>query len=584
MQLNRSTMLTVVMTLMVGVAIGALFLGGSSAPAAPEGHEDHEHELSETGLWTCSMHPQVRESEPGSCPFCGMDLIPVGSEDNGDPAVLKMSGAAVELANIQTTVIGERDLSGSILLNGKIRADERRVNTQTTHFAGRIERLYKNFEGDRVRKGDKVASIYSPALVAAQEELIEAKKLETSNPVLLEAARKKLRYWKLSDRQIEQIESSKEPMRNFDLLADFEGVITKRMVNSGDHLHEGEVLLEITDLSRVWVVFEVYEKDLESVRVGNAIEFTATASSQRFNTEISFISPEVDPQTRIVEVRADIQNGNGALKPDMLIRGQLNTSATRGLMVPKSAVLWTGKRSVVYTKTGTGQQFQANEVVLGARSGDYYLVKEGLNAGDEVVTNGAFTIDAEAQLQGKNSMMNQIITRDKPEAVPFEEVELPEFKDYQNQVDPGFRDQLMNLSVEYIDLKDLMVEGNSTDIRKSGVRVRRVLGEVDMTLTKGDAHSHWMTLLKPMQESLDIINSSGDRDAQRLQFINLSKALINAVRSFGTSFDSPLYIQFCPMANNDEGALWISLEEEIINPYFGDVMLHCGNVEDVIVN
>lgn len=582
MQLNRSTILIMVVTLIVGVAIGALFLGGSSVPVVAEGHEDHEHELSETGLWTCSMHPQVRQPEPGSCPFCGMDLIPVASEDDGDPTVLKMSNAAVKLANIRTTVIGEGDSEDVIRLNGKIKADERRVNTQTTHFAGRIEKLYKNFEGERVRKGERIASIYSPELVAAQEELIEAKKLEKSNPVLLEAARKKLRYWKLNERQVQQIENSNEPMRNFDLLADFDGIVTKKLVNSGDHLHEGEGLLEIADLSKVWAVFEVYEQDLEQAQVGSPITFSANALSNVYEAKLSFVSPQVDPQARIIEVRADIENAQGRLKPDMLIEGVLKAKLGSGLMVPKSAVLWTGKRSVVYTKIGEGPDFQLNEVVLGSASGDYYMVLEGLKVGDKVVTNGAFTLDAEAQLRGKNSMMSQAITVDNPEAVPFQEVELPAFQDFQGQVDPKFQDQLMNLSTEYIKLKDLMVEGNGKSIRKAGIQVRKALEDVDMTLTNGEAHVHWMTLLKPMEESLETITTTDDRDAQRLQFINLSKALINSVQSFGTSFESPLYIQFCPMANNDKGALWISMEEEIINPYFGDVMLNCGNVEDII--
>ncbi len=586
MQLNRSTIVTVAVTLVIGIAVGALFLGGSTSPETLDGHEGegHELELTADGLWTCSMHPQVRQSEAGSCPFCGMALIPVTNDEDSDPAVLKMSNAAVQLANVQTTTLKNGSLEGVLRLNGKVKVDERRINTQTTHFGARIEQLYKNYEGELVRKGEKIAALYSPELVAAQEELIEAKKVEKSNPLLLDATRKKLRHWKLSNAQINQIENSKEPIRNFDLLADFEGIVTNKLVNSGDHLHEGEGLLEITNLSKVWVVFEVYEQNLGKVALGDNITFGTNSSSENWDAKISFISPEVDSETRIVEVRADVSNRNGALKPDMLIEGSLSTSSTSGLLVPRSAVLWTGKRSVVYTKTNDGPDFQMNEVVLGEQVGDFYLVERGLKAGDEVVTNGAFTLDAEAQLRGKSSMMNQIITVDNPERTEFEEVELPNFKDYQNEIEPEFQNQLMNLSLEYIKLKDLMVEGEGTSIREAGVLVTEALGKMDMSLTKGDGHLHWMALLNPMQESLETITNTGDRDVQRLQFINLSKALINAVQSFGTSIDSPLYVQFCPMANNDKGATWISMDENIVNPYFGDVMLTCGNVEDVIVN
>ncbi len=580
MKRGVSKILTMVVPLVIGVALGAVFLGGS-----PD-EEAHAHELAADGTWTCSMHPQVRQPEAGACPFCGMDLIPATSDDEEDLAVLRMSNAAIELANIQTTVVGSERREGALKLNGKIKADERRVNTQTTHFGGRIEALYKNYVGEVIRKGEKVASLYSPELLAAQEELIEAKKLEQSNPVLLEAARKKLNYWKLTAAQIKEIEASEAPMRNFDLLAGFDGVVTKKLINTGDHLHEGEGLLEITDLSRLWVVFELYERDLPKVQLGDEISFSARGVRGRQKASISFISPEVNPQSRVVAVRADVSNQGGNLKPDMFVEGDLIMDAGEALLVPKSAVLWTGKRSIVYVKLPGEQSFELRNVVLGESLGDAYVIEEGLAAGEEVVTNGAFTLDAEAQLRGKISMMNPagaVSKTEGPES-PFSEVVLPEFQDYRADVQPAFRQQLTSLSAAYIKLKDMMVEGNGGKIRKEGVAVKQALEAVDMSLTSGAGHTHWMSMLSPMQESLEVITKSGNRDLQRLQFINLSKALINAVQSFGTSMESPLYVQFCPMANNDKGATWISTSEEIINPYFGDVMLNCGNVEDILMN
>ena len=583
MTLNKNTIIIIGITLLTGVALGALFFGGSS-PAIPEGHEDHEHELSPDGQWTCSMHPQVRQSEPGSCPFCGMALITVDNSLDDDPTVLKMSNQAIQLANIQTTTLQAGSMNGTLKLNGRVQTDERRVNRQTTHFAGRVEKLYKNFEGGRVRKGDKIASIYSPELVAAQEELIEAKKRVSKNPVLLEAARKKLGYWKLSDEQIEAIENAASPMRNFDLLADFDGIVTQKMVKAGDHLHEGEALLEITDLEKVWVVFDVYEQDLPKLSLGTQVTFSTRSSNANFTAPVSFIAPEVDPTTRIVQVRLDLNNLNQELLPDMFVEGLLEVSSDEGILVPKSAVLWTGKRSVVYLKGEETGSFQLREVTLGEGIDEHYLVLEGLKAGEEVVTNGAFVLDAEAQLRGQTSMMNRQVVVDNPEDAVFQEVELPDFIDYRGEVSATFQEQLTQLSEAYVALKNEMVEGNGTNIRKAGVLVKNALDAVDASPEGGAASTHWATLLDPMQASLTAITQSGDRDQQRLQFINLSKALINGIQSFGTSLESPLYIQFCPMANNDKGATWISLEEEIINPYFGDVMLHCGNVEDVLTN
>lgn len=579
MRLNKTVILTIGITLVVGVAIGAIFFGGTNELSQAEG--GHQHEVNAQGLWTCSMHPQVRQAEAGSCPFCGMDLIPVSTDDTGDPTVLKMSSAALQLANIQTTVVGNSSTAGVLRLNGKIKVDQRQVNLQTTHFGGRVEKLYKGFVGDVVRKGDKVASIYSPELVSAQEELIEAKKLEKSNPILLDAARRKLHHWKLSMKQIESIETSKEPLRNFDLLSDYEGVVSKKVVNTGNHLHEGGGLIEVTDLSTVWAVFEVYERDLDKVALGDEILFE-TSGGQAYNGKVSFISPEVNPRTRVVEVRADVENKGMSLKPEMFIEASIARSGTSGLTVPKSAVLWTGKRSVVYVKLPNEQSFQLREVELGESMGDAYMIDSGLAFGDEVVTNGAFTLDAEAQLKGKISMMNQSSTSvSNPESI-FDEVDLPVAKNYKDEVEPEFREQLTTLSLEYVKLKDLMVEGNGADIRKAGINVKLAFEKVNMPSENGGSYEHWVAMSKPIAGSLEIITQTGDRDKQRLQFINLSKALINAVQSFGTSYENTLYIQFCPMANDNQGATWISKEEEIINPYFGDVMLNCGNVEDVI--
>lgn len=587
MKLNRSNLIMASLTLVLGLVLGAAFFGGDSDKGS---NQDHNHELASDGTWTCSMHPQVKQSEPGSCPFCGMDLIPASNEEEENPTVLRMSNNAMQLANIQTVVITNETAANEIRLQGRVRVDERRVNIQTTHFEGRVEKLYKNFEGDMVKVGDKVASIYSPELVTAQEELIEAKKLEKSNPVLLEAARKKLRHWKLSSEQISQIETSEVPMRDFDLLSDYDGTITKKMVNTGNHLHEGGSLLEITDLTKVWVVFEVYEKDLNKVRIGDRIDFQTKSDKENYQGIVSFISPDVDPETRVIEVRADVES-NDALKPQMFVEAVLSNVKREALMIPKTAVLWTGKRSIVYVKVPGESSFELREVILGESLNDNYVIESGLEEGEEVVVNGVFTLDAEAQLRGKTSMMNTSTIASDNQAnevsaklpeVAFKEVQLPTPVDYKEQIDSEFKNQLSKLSINYLSLKDAMVEGNGGVIRKEGLKLKSVLDKVDMKLLKGEAHLYWMEMLKPMEVSLKIINSTADRDTQRLQFINLSKALITSIESFGTSSEGRLYVQFCPMANNNKGAIWISDEEEVINPYFGDAMLNCGSVQSII--
>lgn len=579
MILNRSILLTIAATLLVGIIIGGLaFSGGSNENMASAKQHDHSQE---SGEWTCSMHPQVRQAEPGSCPFCGMDLIPATSGADEDPKVLKMTKEAIALANIQTTTIGEAATSNLVQLNGKIKVDERAVKSQTTHFGGRIEQLYKNSTGEYVQKGEAIASIYSPELVAAQEEFLEAKRMAKSNPVLFEATKKKLKFWKISDEQIAEIAAKGHGLQEIKLLSQFAGVITKKMVNNGDHLMEGQTLLEIADLSKLWVVFEVYEKDIDLFSLGQKIIFQRNGASQKHEAIISFISPEVNPRTRIIEIRADIKSSTGLLKPDMFVSGEIQTDSQSSLTVPRSAVLWTGKRSIVYIKNKGELAFELREISLGKSLGDAYQVLSGLQSGDEVVSNGAFTIDAEAQLRGKSSMMMQV-TNEKAEVAGFSEIALSTFEDYTAQTDPTFQNQLMVYTMDYLVLKDAMVAGDKDEILIELPKLKNSLAAVNMGLVKGDAHMHWMELLEAMDKSIVKIELAPNRDKQRLEFINLSNALINAVKSFGTNTDNPLYIQFCPMANNDQGANWISKEENIINPYFGDMMLTCGSVEEVI--
>lgn len=580
MQIDRKTILTVLITLIVGVGIGALFFGGNSTEQETA-LEEHSH--SEGELWTCSMHPQVRQAEPGSCPFCGMDLIPVAEGGDADnPKVLKMSNAALQLANIQTEKVGSFASESNLMLNGRIKPDQRLVQTQTTHFAGRIEKLYKDYEGEFVSQDEKVASIYSPELMAAQNELIEAKKMADTNPMLLEAARKKLKHWKVTDEQLNRIEKTGQVMMNFDLLSNYQGVITKKLVNNGAHLMEGGAIYQVADLSKVWAVFEVYEKDLAKVKVGDQIMFQPNGSNQTYQAKISFISPAVEAGSRVVEIRADINNASGELKPDMFIKAKLVSSNTSEVSVPQSAVLWTGKRSIVYVKLPNNEGFELREVELGNKYGEFYQVVSGLQTGEEVVTNGAFTLDAESQLKGKISMMNpEVATVENPE-IGFKEIELPKAIDYSSSTSTKFQEQLQELTKSYVILKDAMVEGNARPIRDQALKVTQTLKQIDMSLVNGAAHVHWMALLDPMEESLAAINNSNDRDEQRLQFINLSKAIINALDSFGVAGESKFYVQFCPMANNDQGATWVSLNEEIVNPYFGDLMLHCGSLEYTI--
>lgn len=400
------------MVLASGLFLGWLLFGESSSQPATT--DEHHHHADEKQVWTCSMHPHIKQDKPGQCPICGMDLIPLKTAGHSneaiDPNAIQLSDEAVALANIQTTVIGKQHPVKDIQLYGTIQADERLKQSLTSHVNGRIERLYINFTGEAVKRGQTIATVYSPDLMNAQQELIEAARMQ--QPALLQAAREKLHLWKLSDEQIARIEQSGTVSPLVDITATGSGIVVNRNVSQGDYVNQGSVLFELANLSQVWALFDAYESDLPFLKVGDRTNFTLQAlPGKTFSGRISFIDPIVDKTTRTVKVRVETANPGLQLKPEMyanaLIKAPLSQQSNQ-LVVPKSAVLWTGKRSIVYLKQPNAElpTFMLREIELGPSLGDAYVVQGGLNPGDEVVTNGAFTIDASAQLEGKHSMMN----------------------------------------------------------------------------------------------------------------------------------------------------------------------------------
>jgi len=400
---NRLFQLTV--TAVIGLSIGWLLFHGQRMEKAPK-TEAAKHEI-----WTCSMHPQIRQDHPGTCPICGMNLIPLKSEGGTtwDSTAVQLSAEAMQLANVSTSVVSHHAPIKELRLYGKVQADERLLRSQTAHISGRIEQLFVSFTGESVKKGQLLALINSPDLIAAEQELLEAAKSKAEQPELYEAAKSRLRQWKLTDTQIDQLVRSGKVKNNMEVFSESSGIVTAKRVNTGDYVNVGSVLFDVADLSNVWVLFDAYESDLPFLHTGDQIAFTVEAlPGVNFAASIRFIDPVIDPTNRVSRVRVEVTNASGKLKPDMFATGivQANLNQYKDkLVVPTTAVLWTGKRSVVYVKHGDGL-FSMREIELGPMLGNSYVVLEGLTDGDEIVTEGAFSVDAAAQLEGKPSMMN----------------------------------------------------------------------------------------------------------------------------------------------------------------------------------
>jgi Cu(I)/Ag(I) efflux system membrane fusion protein len=599
----------VLASLMIGLLAGWILFHSGGNRSVNNSANGHDQELAEGTMWTCSMHPQIKQDKPGLCPICAMDLIPMesgGSDEEGvDPNEVSMTPSAAKLAAIQT-IITESNVPEQIIhLQGKVTEDERNTADVTARFGGRIEELYVNFTGQEVLKGQKLATIYSPELLSAQKELIVAMGTKDKRPTLYEAARMKLLYWNLTEDQISRIEKEGKPFSKIDILSPISGTVSMRYVDLGDYVNEGTELFKVIDLSRVWIQMDGYESDLPWIRLNDKVTFGLRAvPGKKYEGKIDFIDPVINPQTRVAQLRMNVPNSKGELKPGMFVSALLKASLhgkQNMLLIPKTAVLWTGKRSLVYVAVPDREDpsFLMREIVLGAEAGDKYVIEEGLVDGEEIVVNGVFKIDAAAQLRGLKSMMNESGTmpnhghnhgemlaseegdmeKNMPDETHLQDTLAKEIMHY--EVDPLFKLQLTDLYNAYLPMKDAFVLSHARKVRKAGKKLIPFLDAIDMQYLDGDALIEWKEQLSTMKGAMDKILLTKDIEMQRAAFSDFNGGFHNAVKSFGLH-EKIVYYQFCPMAFNDKGAYWLSNEEQIANPYFGDVMLRCGEVQDII--
>ena len=604
--MKTRTILYIVGALALGLLAGYLLFGGKEMTG--DEHAGHDHATisadTEAQIWTCSMHPQIQQDGPGDCPLCGMDLIPLETGNSTDPAVLTMTEAAVAMARVRTVEVGSSasDDEGAdasalgvegagLKLSGRLAPDARTAAVEVSEFGGRIERLFVSFAGERVRAGQRIATVYSPDLVVAQEELLQAKKFADVNPELVAAARAKLLNLEVTEEQVAELESTGEVISNFPVYADRSGTILETKAEVGEYVKAGGALYTYTNLSNLWVLFDAYEEDLARISVGDGVSFSVNSRpGESYTARVTFIDPVLDLTTRTAAVRAEVRNRGGRLKPGMFVEGRilvgdrsadesgLAPASADELLVPRSAVLWTGERSVVYVELPDAAvpTYEFREVTVGERVGDGYRITAGLAAGERVVFNGAFQIDASAQLNNKASMMNRDVLIQGREA---EEVTALAIPNYRDETPEAFREQLGKVVEAYLPLKDQMV-ATETAGEALVATLRDALSNVNMSLVQDEAHMYWMQQLEAIGSHASTLLKKDDVAAQREQFGFLSQALINALTAFGVSGD--YYVQHCPMAFDNAGADWLSDEEQVRNPYFGDLMMSCGYVKTEI--
>ncbi len=572
-------------------------------------------ETQEQTTWTCSMHPQIQQPEEGDCPICGMDLIPLEEESDADqgPRELRMSEASRALADIQTTEVETRFPTRTLRLAGTLGYDETRVKSLTARFPARIEELFVNVTGTPVNKGEHLAKVYSPELLTAQRELLSAVQRDPEGTIA-RAAREKLRLWDLLPEQIEGIVESGEARDQIELRAPLGGIVVEKQVKEGDYVKTGDSMFRIVDFSGLWLEMDAYESDLPWLRYGQQVSFTVEAlPGETFTGTVVFIAPEVNRKTRTAMVRVNVPNPEGRLKPGMFARGSVSVELGRTgprsgmdlsgkwispmhpeivkdhagncdvcgmdlvpaedlglvngdadeapLVVPASAVLRTGTRAVVYVEVPESERaaYEGREIELGPRAGEVFIVTAGLEEGERVVTNGAFKIDSALQIQAKPSLMSgEEVRGQKSEVSPSTSSGSSSGERAEVRVE-------VELAVEllpgYLDLQRALA-GDDLEGAKTALKEL-------MTVTGHEGEAAKLVHDMMAAEDLDGI--------RRPHFDHLSMAMIQALED--EEIQQQVYRMRCPMVYDDRAnaaADWLQADDNLKNPYFGAMMLQCG--------
>ncbi|MCB9614397.1 MAG: efflux RND transporter periplasmic adaptor subunit [Sandaracinus sp.] len=555
------------------VAVLAAFaLGRWSSPSSETSSSEPHARSAAAEIWTCSMHPQVRRDGPGTCPFCGMDLVPTSSSEPSSPGEVTLSERARALAAVRTEAVGEHALGGEgARFVARVGVDETRLELVTTWTAGRIDRLHVRATGQRVSRGQVVATIYSPEIYAAHQDLLVAKRqverasegpARTMAEASLEASRERLRLLGFEGDALAELERATSATRQVPVRSPTSGTVLERLATQGAYVPAGAPLYRVGRLDRVWAQLEVYEPDLARVSVGQTVSLRFPGVDSVLEGRVAFVDPTVDPRRRVAQVRVEVDARGNDLRPGMVGEAEVALGTTASTLdVPASAILYTGRRSVVYVETEPGT-YEARTVRVGLRRGrgeDARVpVFEGLSAGERVVVNGAFVVDAELQIRGGASMM----TRDGDSA--------------RFELDEEGRHALAPVVDAVLSLAAALAE---SDVDAARTQARAV---AEAARDEALADEAWPALAAALRREAHAVHHAANLDAARVAFEPLSLRVEALLARYGNPTSAEIRVAHCPMAFDNRGARWVQRPERVDNAYFGDAMRTCGTIEATV--
>ncbi len=412
MTLNKKILIPLLVLLLAIASGGGWFLWQQQQQP---GKATQAKAIAPKQFYTCSMHPFIIREKPGLCPVCGMELIKKIQEASAPVAQtaeqVSLSPTQRVMANVAVAEATTESLNKEINAVGIVQYDQSRQAQVTAWVAGRIDKLYLNSVGAMVSKGSPVAELYSPDLVATQEEYLLALKsrdqlknssfpsIAQQGDGLVASAKERLRLLGVSNGQIARLEKSGKPASRLAIFSPFSGVVIEKMVQQGQYVAAGELLFNIADLSRVWIELELYENEFPNIRIGQEVAIRSQSSPEsEFTGRIAFLYPFLDPKTRTLKARVEMANPGMKLKPEMFVNAIIKIPLQSTLVVPLTAVIDTGKRQVVWVERSPGV-FESRNVEIGQRNSEKVQILSGIETGERVAVSGAYLIDSESQLK-----------------------------------------------------------------------------------------------------------------------------------------------------------------------------------------